>query len=391
MIAPPSIATPEGRSSRLVPILSAVALAAIAVAVVAYVLRPSGGRTQPDAAPATSQAPAAATDATPAPPRATPAPPSAPAPPSEPAKSITDSEEQQTESARALYQAGKYDEAARAAGRVLKKSPQNTEAQKLMAEVARYARRAAAESMTALAAARARAEAAAAPSLANEAYARAMRSEREARSLFAAGDYAKATSAGYTAQGLFEAAAVEALGRAQARATADQPAARPPPPPPAETQRQTSLPPVAAVPVPTPTPAPPVAAAPAPPPTTPAPQVVERRTPDPQETIRRTLEQYTSALEARSLPALKQVWPGLGGAQERAIREEFRNARSISVTLESPRIQMSGDTATVVATRHYALSTLDGHELRSDARSVFQLRASDAGWVIEAVRFEAVR
>jgi hypothetical protein len=44
-----------------------------------------------------------------------------------------------------------------------------------------------------------------------------------------------------------------------------------------------------------------------------------------------------------------------------------------------------------VATRHYALSTLDGHELRSDARSVFQLRASDAGWVIEAVRFEAVR
>jgi len=390
MIGQPSVAASEGRSSRLVPILSGVAIAAIAVAVVAYVLRPSGDQTQPDAAPATSQAPAAATDATP-PPRATPAPPSAPAPPPEPAKSITDSEEQQTESARALYQAGKYDEAARAAGRVLKKSPQNTEAQKLMAEVARYARQAAAESMTALAAARARAEAAAAPSLANEAYARAMRSEREARSLFAAGNYAKATSAGYTAQGLFEAAAVEALGRAQARATADQPAARPPPPPPAETQRQTSLPPVAAVPVPTPTPAPPVAAAPAPPPTTPAPQVVERQTPDPQETIRRTLDQYTSALEARSLPALKRVWPGLGGAQERAIREEFRNARSISVTLESPRIQMSGDTATVVATRHYALSTLDGHELRSDARSVFQLRSSDAGWVIEAVRFEAVR
>jgi tetratricopeptide (TPR) repeat protein len=395
MIATPSNATAQARSSRLVPILSAAALVAIAIAIaiVAYVLRPSGGPTQPDAAPATSQAPAAPADATPSNPGTTPAPPPAPAPQREPPVSITDSDEQQTESARALYQAGKYDEAARAAGRVLKKSPQNAEAQKLMAEVARYARQAAAESMTALAAARARAEAAAAPSLANEAYARAMRSERQARSLFAAGDYAKATSAGYTAQGLFEAAAVEALGRAQARAAAEQPPARQPSPPPTEAQRQTSLPPVAAVPVPTPTPAPPAAAAaaPAPPPPTPAPQVVERRTPDPQETIRRTLDQYTSALEARSLPALKRVWPGLGGAQERAIREEFQNARSISVTLESPRIQVSGDTATAVATRHYALSTLDGHELRSDARSVFQLRASDAAWLIESVRFEAAR
>ena len=55
-------------------------------------------------------------------PRATPAPPPAPAPQREPAASITDSDEQQTE-ARALYQAGKHDEAASAAGRVLKKSP----------------------------------------------------------------------------------------------------------------------------------------------------------------------------------------------------------------------------------------------------------------------------
>jgi serine/threonine protein kinase/tetratricopeptide (TPR) repeat protein len=391
MIATPSIAPAQARSSRLVPILGAAALVAIAIAIVAYVLRPSGGPTRPDAAPATSQAPAAPADATPSNPGTTPAPPPAPAPQREPPASITDSDEPQTESARALYQAGKYDEAARAAGRVLKKSPQNAEAQKLMAEVARYARQAAAESMTGLASARARAEAAAAPSLANEAYARAMRSERAARSLFAAGDYAKATSAGYTAQGLFEAAAVEALGRAQDRTAANQPPARAPSPPPSEAQRQASLPPVATVPVPTPTPAPPPAAAPAPPSPAPAPQVAERRTPDPQEAIRRTLDQYANALEARSLPALKRVWPGLGGAQERAIRDEFQNARSISVTLESPRIQVSGDTATAVATRHYALSTLDGHELRSDARSVFQLRASDAAWLIESVRFEAAR
>ena len=244
--------------------------------------------------------------------------------------------------------------------------------------------------MTALAAARARPRAAAAPSLANEAYARAMRSEREARSHFAAGDYAKATSAGYTAQGLFEASAVEALGRAQDRTAANQPPARAPSPPPSEAQRQASLPPVATV---------------------PArrrrllhprrqhrrlrPRRPRRRPPSAGRSIPRRpsgARSITRTRSRRAEPSRAQARVArLGGAQERAIRQEFQNARSISVTLESPRIQVSGDTATAVATRHYALSTLDGHELRSDARSVFQLRASDAGWLIESVRFEAAR
>ena len=117
----------------------------------------------------------------------------------------------------------------------------------------------------------------------------------------------------------------------------------------------------------------------------------EHPTTDPQDAIRRTLQQYSAALEARSLPALKQVWPGLGGAQERAIKTEFDNARHITVALESPRIQVTSDTATVVATRRYALATVDGHELRSDTRSTFQLRSTGGAWVIESVRFDAAR
>jgi serine/threonine protein kinase/tetratricopeptide (TPR) repeat protein len=388
--APSQVAPPDTRGSRLVPIVSAAALVVIAIAVVAYVVRLSDRQTQPDSAPAAA-APIAGTPAAGGTPPA-PAPVVA-APGREAPVSITDSNDQQTESARALYRAGKYDEAARAAGRVLKKSPQNAEAQKLMAEVARYAREAAAESMTALAGARARAESASAPALANDSFARAMRSEREARSLFAAGDYAKATSAGYTAQGLFEAAAVEALGRAQARAAQQEPPARPPesPAPAAEPRGQAPLPPLATVPAPAPTSAAPAATVAAPPSTAPAPPVPERRPADPQESIRRTLEQYAHALEARSLPALKRVWPGLAGAQERAIRAEFANARQIRVSLESPRIQVAGETAIVVATRRYALSTFDGHELSSDTRSTFQLRASEAGWVIESMQFEAAR
>jgi hypothetical protein len=34
---------------------------------------------------------------------------------------------------------------------------------------------------------------------------------------------------------------------------------------------------------------------------------------------------------------------------------------------------------------------VDGHELRSDTRSTFQLRAVDGSWVIESVRFDAAR
>jgi hypothetical protein len=219
--------------------------------------------------------------------------------------------------------------------------------------------------------------------VASAAFARAVERERSARALLAANDYARATTTAYAAQGLFEAAAAESSTRAQSR-----PAAEPPASAPAEVRREEArpvvpFPTVAAVPTPTPTPVPP-----APPPSAPVP---ERRAVDPHEGIRRTLQQYSAALEARSLPALKQVWPKLGGAQERAIKAEFDNARRISVALESPRIQADGDTATVVATRHYALATVDGHELRSDTRSTFQLRATDGSWVIESVRFDPAR
>ena len=198
----------------------------------------------------------------------------------------------------------------------------------------------------------------------------------------AAGDHAKATTAAYEAQGLFEAAAAESVGRADTRAAAEPPLPR---------ARPTPDEPRPSAPLPNVTPIPAPSAAPAPPSPPPAPVPAERRAPDPQDAIRRTLQQYTAALEARSLPALKQVWPGLGGAQERAIKAEFGNARQISVTLDSPRIQASGDTATVVATRRYSLTTVDGHELRSDTRSTFQLRAADGGWIIESVRFEQAR
>jgi eukaryotic-like serine/threonine-protein kinase len=391
--SPSSASTAPGGTSQLLAMVSAAALVVIAIAVIAFVLRERGDRTPPNDVPrGATERPADPASPAPAAPVAPPA--TAPGAP-EAAVSVTDDLSQQTESARALYRAGKYNEAASAAGRVLKRSPGNAEAQRLIADVARYARQAATEAVSGLSAARTRAESAGAPASAAAAFGRAVERERSARALLAARDYAKAATAAYAAQGLFDAAAAESLGRTQARAAAEPPVTRTSPPPPAEEPRAPiQFPAVAAVPPPAPAPAP----APGPPAAPPAvstppraPAASERRSVDPQEAIRRALQQYSAALEARSLPALKQIWPGLGGAQERAIKTEFNNARRISVTLDSPSIDVSGDTATVVATRHYSLATVDGHELRSDARSTFQLRAAEGGWVIESVRFEAAR
>lgn len=103
------------------------------------------------------------------------------------------------------------------------------------------------------------------------------------------------------------------------------------------------------------------------------------------------LRRYTTALEQRDIGALKAVWPGLSRAQQNAIEAEFANARSISVELASPRIDVNGATATVAAVRHYSLHTRDGQQLRSDTATTVVLRQSPSGWSIESVTHRPLR
>ena len=249
---PSSASAATARASQFVPLVSAAALVVIAIAVIAFVMRQPAER-QPSAAappPAAAERPSVA-----AAPAEANRPPTRP-PEREPPVSVTDDVGQQTASARALYRAGKYDEAARAAGQVLKKAPGNTEAQRVMNDVARYTKQAATEAVSGLAAARARAEAAGAPSAASAAFARAVERERTARGLMAAGDHAKATTAAYEAQGLFEAAAAESVGRADTRAAAEPPLTRARPTP-DEPRPSAPLPNVTPIPAPSAAPAPP--------------------------------------------------------------------------------------------------------------------------------------
>ena len=136
-----------------------------------------------------------------------------------------------------------------------------------------------------------------------------------------------------------------------------------------------------------PTPAPRPEPPPRPEPVTPA---LPPASPTAHDLIAAVVERYRAALEQRSIAALKAVWPGLSGAQQSAIESEFANARSIDVTLASPRIQVTGSTATVVTRRQYRLRTRDGQQLSSESVTTLALRQAGSGWVIESVRYQPV-
>ena len=142
-----------------------------------------------------------------------------------------------------------------------------------------------------------------------------------------------------------------------------------------------------------------LAARPAPP-TPPPAVVVPAPKPEPppapaqptaQEAIVAAMRRYTAALEQRDVTALKAVWPGLSRSQQAAVEAEFANARSISVELASPRIDVTGQTATVTAVRHYNLNTRDGQQLRSDTSTTLTLRHAPSGWLIESVSHKPLR
>ena len=222
---PSSASAATARASQFVPLVSAAALVVIAIAVIAFVMRQPAER-QPSAAappPAATERPSV-TAARRVRPTVRPPPPGR-----EPPVSVTDDVGRQEDRIRsgALKAPESPSEAARAAGQVLKKAPGNTEAQRVMNDVARYTKQAATEAVSGLAAARARAEAAGAPSAASAAFARAVERERTARGLIGRGrPMPRRRRRPSKAPGLLEAAAAESVGRADTRAAAEPPLTR---------------------------------------------------------------------------------------------------------------------------------------------------------------------
>ena len=300
--------------------------------------------------------------------------------------------------ARSLMASGRFEEAARAAGEVLAVEPGNADAKRLMDDASARSRgKGVEEARSRTARARNGAAGAGASRLASAPYAAAVAAERDATALHKRGQLAEATTRFWEATGLFRSAEIaaqtEAAARAErARATAADrkpeppaPPAAPPPaptPPSVPTSSGTSLPlpPPSAVPV-----APPPPPAPAPSPVQPPAAA------DPASGIRELIDRYKAALENRNLEALKRLWPGLGGAQEAAIRNEFQIATSIDVDIVSPQITVSGTTATVTFIRRYRLQTADRQNPRDERRTTMNLHRSGTTWVIDQIRYEAMK
>jgi len=107
--------------------------------------------------------------------------------------------------------------------------------------------------------------------------------------------------------------------------------------------------------------------------------------------VRELIRRYEQALEARSIDALKRLWPSLQGAQEEAIRQEFMHARRIDVEISNIDIAGSGNTATGSFLRRYQLVTVDNQRLLTSSRTTLNARRNGTDWLIERVRFEAVK
>jgi serine/threonine protein kinase len=236
-------------------------------------------------------------------------------------------------------------------------------------------RQRAAAALTAVEAAKANADTAGARDLAAGLYSAAERQEALARDDLRQERYPAAASRLDATVSLYRSAESAARTEADARAThARQEETRK-----REEASRAAAPPVAPAPrvEPPPKPEPP-----------PAPPV--QSGPSAQDQITAVVERYRAALEQRSVAALKAVWPGLSGAQQTAIESEFANARAIEVQLASPRIQVTGTSATVVTRRQYRLRTRDGQQLSSESITTIALRQAGGTWVIESVRYQPV-
>jgi hypothetical protein len=109
-----------------------------------------------------------------------------------------------------------------------------------------------------------------------------------------------------------------------------------------------------------------------------------------EDAVRELVRRYEQALEARSVDALRRVWPSLAGVQEGALRQEFMHARRIQVDVDNVQVTVAGGAATARFTRRYQLDTTDGQRLLTTSRTIITARRAGGEWLIEQVRFEAM-
>jgi hypothetical protein len=246
-------------------------------------------------------------------------------------------------------------------------------------------RRAIAAAMSRVQQARSAADGSRASDLAGAQYRAALALDADGQRLARSSRPADALTRLAEAEGRFRSAAIEAQALASVRPTETTPSAQQPEPPP----RPAPAPASVELSRPEPRPSTPAPETAPPPPVTAAAKTVDAAAERLAETqVREVIAQYVSGFEGRNIAALKRVWPGLAGAQERAIQNEFSNARAVQIRFTEMKIDVNGDTATMNGIREYSLMTQDGQRLATVSRTTIALRRNGDAWHIDRVVYQ---
>jgi hypothetical protein len=124
---------------------------------------------------------------------------------------------------------------------------------------------------------------------------------------------------------------------------------------------------------------------PAPPP---EPKTIEPPPPDPRtldvSAIEQVLNQYVAAFNALDADALARLLPGRSASQWKS---DFADVASYHMALSGTRIDIQGDSATVVCTRQIEqVSRRASKRSQTDAATTIKLRRAGPSWVIESLR-----
>jgi hypothetical protein len=138
-------------------------------------------------------------------------------------------------------------------------------------------------------------------------------------------------------------------------------------------------------------PAPPPAAAAGPPAAPPAPTLTPAAPAppaDPSPRVRALFAEYAGAIETRSVPAIRQAYPGLTDKQASDWTQFFKAVSDVKVGLQVTRLDVRGDVGEVELAGVYIFTDPGTHRMRQDSVSLHSTVRRDArgGWHIETVR-----
>jgi hypothetical protein len=150
-----------------------------------------------------------------------------------------------------------------------------------------------------------------------------------------------------------------------------------------------------------PVPALPAPAPPAPAPSTPAPtastntaalnaaaqaQKAEAQRAEDERAIRNVLDRYKVAYEAKSVRDLTSVFPAFRGSkQEKDFTEEMKYVKTIQLQLPVTGVQISGDTATIMAQWQITIVFTDSPKQSETKSAQFRLRKANGVWAIQSI------